>query len=354
MPDAPNRARPAGARTKTLQPDYVVPNRGGDANTGATLATARVTVENFRRAESDRYMKTFAVEHDAFGKFYHQPDFMPVDYQDVVRPNRDTLYSAAIFDLDAGPVTIALPNAGSRYMALQVIDQDQYSHAVIHGAGSNTFAKDLIGTRYMLAAVRTLANPGDERDLEAARALQQQVAVAPRALGFHDVPNWDPESLARVRDALKVLGQDLPDFKRTFGLRTQVDPVRHLIGTATGWGGNPEREAMYINVTPPRNDGETIYRLTVAGVPVDGFWSVSVYNADGYFEPNARNAYTINNLTAKRNAGNTVDIQFGGCDDGIQNCLPIMPGWNYTVRLYRPRAEILNGAWSFPQPEPLK
>jgi hypothetical protein len=29
------------------------------------------------------------------------------------------------------------------------------------------------------------------------------------------------------------------------------------------------------------------------------------------------------------------------------NCLPIMPGWNYTVRLYRPRAEILNGKWTF-------
>jgi hypothetical protein len=26
-----------------------------------------------------------------------------------------------------------------------------------------------------------------------------------------------------------------------------------------------------------------------------------------------------------------------------------MPGWNYTVRLYRPRAEILNGTWKFPE-----
>jgi hypothetical protein len=27
----------------------------------------------------------------------------------------------------------------------------------------------------------------------------------------------------------------------------------------------------------------------------------------------------------------------------------LLPGWNYTVRLYRPRAEILNGQWTFPQ-----
>jgi hypothetical protein len=26
-----------------------------------------------------------------------------------------------------------------------------------------------------------------------------------------------------------------------------------------------------------------------------------------------------------------------------------MPGWNYMVRLYRPRTEILNGTWKFPE-----
>ena len=31
-----------------------------------------------------------------------------------------------------------------------------------------------------------------------------------------------------------------------------------------------------------------------------------------------------------------VAVQFGGCDGKIQNCLPIMTGWDYLVRLYRP------------------
>ena len=39
--------------------------------------------------------------------------------------------------------------------------------------------------------------------------------------------------------------------------------------------------------------------------------------------------------------------QFGGCDGRIPNYLPIMPGWNYMVRLFRPRAEIPNG--KFPE-----
>jgi hypothetical protein len=60
--------------------------------------------------------------------------------------------------------------------------------------------------------------------------------------------------------------------------------------SAAGWGGLPDREASYIGVEPQLPVGEC--KLTVRDVPVDGFWSVSVYNAEGYFEPNGRDAYT--------------------------------------------------------------
>ena len=48
----------------------------------------------------------------------------------------------------------------------------------------------------------------------------------------------------------------------------------------------------------------------------------------------------------------SVTIQFGGCDGQTPNCLPTMNGWNYMVRLYRPRPEILNGTWKFPEAQP--
>jgi hypothetical protein len=148
-----------------------------------------------------------------------------------------------------------------------------------------------------------------------------------------------------------VLGSTMPDFKRAFGTKDEVDPVRHLIGTALGWGGNPDKDARYLNVTPERNDGKTIYRLVVKDVPVDAFWSISVYNAEGYFERNAYDSYTINSLTGKKSADGSIAVQFGGCDGKVPNCIPITQGWNYTVRLYRPRAEILNGSWTFPGPQ---
>jgi hypothetical protein len=114
-------------------------------------------------------------------------------------------------------------------------------------------------------------------------------------------------------------------------------------------GRHPEREATYLTVTPSMNDRTAVYKLNVKDVPVDGFWSISVYNAEGYFQPNQYNAYTLNNITAKKDDDGSVAIQFGGCDGKIPNCLPIVRGWNYLVRFYRPRAEILDGRWTFPQ-----
>lgn len=105
---------------------------------------------------------------------------------------------------------------------------------------------------------------------------------------------------------------------------------------------------------PKENDGKTVYRLTVKGVPVDGFWSVCVYNKDGFFEKNEPNAYVVNNLTAKKNDDGSVTIQFGGYDGKTPNCLPVSPGWNYMVRLYRPRKEVLDGTWLFPQAQAVR
>lgn len=66
------------------------------------------------------------------------------------------------------------------------------------------------------------------------------------------------------------------------------------------------------------------------------------------FTPNPRNAYSVNNLTATASDDGAVVIRFGGCDDDTPNCLPLTPGWNYIVRLYRPGAAILNGERMFP------
>ena len=91
-----------------------------------------------------------------------------------------------------------------------------------------------------------------------------------------------------VREAPIQLSSTLPDTRGMFGTKQTTDPVHRLIGSASACGGNPEKDALYLSVTPSQNDGATSYRLTVGEVPVDGFWSVIVYNAQGYFTANER------------------------------------------------------------------
>ena len=141
---------------------------------------------------------------------------------------------------------------------------------------------------------------------------------SPAARASFEVPNWDQASQKKVRDALLALGATLPDWRRAAGRKDEVDPVRHLIGTATGWGRNPDKDAIYLNVTPAKNDGKTIYRLNVKDVPVDGFWSISVYNAEGYFEQEPVSTPTRSTTSPRRKAPTARSpIQFGGCDGKI-------------------------------------
>lgn len=322
------------------------------ASPGDKSSSVPVTVDNFTRAESDVYFA--AMNKDgAYGKLLHRREPAAIDDQTVIRLNRDTLYSSGVFDLDAAPLTVTLPDAGKRYMALQIISEDHYVPAVYYGTEPHTITREMVGTRYVAVAIRTLVDPANPKDIAEVHKLQDAIKVEQKSAGTFQVPNWDASSQKEIRDALLVLGSTLPDFRKAFGTKAEVDPVRHLIGTAAGWGGNPDNAAVYLNVTLPGNDGKAVYKLKVGTVPVDGFWSVSLYNEAGYYEKNSYNAYSVNSITGKKGADGTIDIQFGGCDGKIPNCLPIMPGWNYTVRLYRPRAEILNGTWQFPEPQPM-
>lgn len=308
-----------------------------------------VTVENFARAESDLYFGG-VVKNGGFGKFDHTRDPAPLDKQTVIRLNRDTLYSAAVFDLDAGSVSITIPDAGMRFISMQVINEDHYTNQVAYKPGAYTLTRDGIGTRYVVVAFRTLADPSDKEDMKQAHAVQDAIKVEqPGGPGKFEIPTWDLASQKNIRDHLIALADTLPDKNRMFGTRAEVDSVRFLLGAASAWGGNPDKEAVYLNVVPQNNNGKATYTLKVpATVPVQGFWSVTVYNAEGFFTPNALDAYSLNSITAKKSPDGSFDIQFGGCDGKVSNCLPITSGWNYMVRLYRPDAEILSGNWTFP------
>lgn len=302
-----------------------------------------VTVENFVRVESDRMFAAIGADTEGINRWKHYRVPSPLDHQNVIRLNRDTLYSAAVIDAREG-FTLTLPETGGRYMSAMVINQDHYIPTVWHGAGEHSMSREEAGSDYVLIGIRTLVDPADTDDVAAVNALQDQVAVrATSAIPFTTSP-VDTASLDETRNALLTLAKGLPDYARAFGARGDVDPIRHLIGSASAWGGLPETEAFYINVEPGLPVGD--YELNVTDVPVDAFWSISVYNADGYFEPNERGINNLNSVTAVKNADGTTTVRFGGGD--APNTIPITEGWNYLVRLYRPRAEVRDGTWTFP------
>ncbi len=313
--------------------------------------TIRVTLDTFIRAETDTYLRKRQAT-GAFGRLVHHRDPVDIDHQPVVRANRDTLYSYGVFDLSE-PVTLTLPEPGRRFQSIRIINQDHFIVADQARPGTYALTQESVGSRYVHVNIRTLVTPGDPEDVAAAHALQDAVRLEQASPGSLELPEWNQESLGALRRAILGLGAFVPDSRRMFGARDQVDPVRHLAGTAGGWGGGSEQAVLFINVTPERNDGTTPHQLRVAEVPVDGFWSISVYNAAGYFESNPHGGYSLNNLTAKPGPDGAFLLQFGGSPDQA-NWLHISPGWNYTVRLYLPRQEVLEGRWQFPAATPVE
>lgn len=330
-----------------------VPLLAGAFFAGGALAGEEVTLDNFARAETDFYMKTYASAYGAFGKLFHTREPTPVDRQDVIRMNLDTLYSGGVFDM-SNPVTFVMPEIGGRFQSMLVLNQDHYVVAVEHDPGTYTFDRGEVGTRYLVVIFRTFVDAGNPDDIKAVNDAQNMILAKQDDPGALEIPDWDRESHIKVRNALIELASTLPDFSESFGTRDEVNPVHHLVASAAAWGGNPEEAATYLNRVPERNNGKLPHFLTVKDVPVDGFWSVALYNGEGYMVPNKLNAYSYNNVTAKPNNDGSITIHFGACDDGRVNCLPVMEGWNYIVRLYQPRKELLDGSWTFPEAKPIE
>lgn len=318
-------------------------------------APVAVTVKNFPRAESDMYFGS-VVKQVGVGRFVHNRAPTPIEKQEVVRMNRDTLYSSAVFDLDAGPATITLPQPGRRFMSMQTVTEDHYSPPTVYAPAGVTLTRDVVGTRYVMVIVRTLADPQDPADLAAANALQDAIKIEqPGGPGSFEFPSWDKGSQDEVRNHLSALqARSGPTNEVRMGTKDEVDPIFHLLATATGWGLNPNKDAVYVGGYPQPADGKTVMKLTVKDVPVDGFWSISVYDAKGFFEKNDLGSYSLNNITAKPDKDGSYTIQFGGCAKNTPNCLVTPAGWNYVARLYRPRAEVLDGSWKFPEPQPVR
>ena len=312
-----------------------------------------VNVMNFIRAETDHMFRTnMKVYNMKIGTLLHVRQPTTPDNQPVIRMNQDTLYSAAVLDLSE-PVQITLPEVNGRYQSMHVINQDHFMF-VEAKPGTYELTEETVGTRFAYVTIRTFVDVLDPEDLAKAHAAQDAITLSGGGDGPFEAPDWNTDQLAVARKALSDLATLGFSAAYAFGRKEEVRPVDYLVGAAAGWGGLPRSAAMYVVDSVAQNDGETPHAVTVKDVPVDAFWSITVYNADGYLDANDRGVNSYNNFSAQPNENGSYTIHFGGCGDNRLNCIPITPGWNYAIRMYQPRAEILDGSWVFPAPQPIE
>jgi hypothetical protein len=308
-----------------------------------------VNVASFARAESDVAIKKL-YDMVGLGTWIHFRAPTPIDQQKVIRMNRDTLYSSAVLDLSE-PATVIMPETSGRYQSLHVISQDHYSYAKTE-PGRYELTQENVGSRYAYLIVRTFFDANDPDDLKATNALQDAIRIEGGGSGELDIPDWNIEQMMTARDALNTLAKLGVSNVGAFGTKEEVNPIRHLILTAAGWGGLPNKQTIAELGSVENNDG-TPHVLTVKDVPVRAFWSVIVYDANGFIPENDLGIYSYNNVSAKPNPDGSITIHFGGNPDQI-NYLPIAEGWNYAIRMYEPGEEILNGSWTFPKIVPVE
>jgi len=307
-----------------------------------------VTVDNYVRAESNTNMAGY-VERGAFGQWLHAREMVDVDNQVVIRSNVDTLYSFLVVDLTT-PATINLPDPGGRFQSLECVSEEHSIPPTVYGPGYFEYTREMMGTRYAFCIIRTFADPSDPDDMQAAHALQDQVGLEQANPGEFSIPNWDQESLASLRQSLQSVAQTRASTRGYFGIKENLNQLYWILGAAAGWGGNPQEAAVYAIGAVEDNDGSTAYVLDIPeDVPVDAFWSVTLYDANGYLPKNESGVYSYNSVTATPNDDGSFTITFGG--DGPNN-FELVEGWNYAVRMYRPQEELIEGRWRFPSAVP--
>ena len=230
-----------------------------------------VTVELFGRAESDVTFAKYLSFAKAFNQFAHLRALTPLDQQNIVRMNRDTLYSPSIIDFakcTPSGVTLIFPPAdviGDRFVSAMIVSQD---HDIIatkypdddNGEGIEITPSD-VGTDKAFIGLRVFTD-GSEEDLVKAHAVQDAFRIVPSngAEGdqetckmskeeyMAEVAMWDKDSLATVRDLIKELQKHSNATSgEMFGPnRDELNYLYYLFGTATGWGGQPSEDAVYI------------------------------------------------------------------------------------------------------------
>jgi len=193
--------------------------------------------------------------------------------------------------------------------------------------------------------------PGKSFDLGSADpAVQQGLAGAPAAA--QKLMLWKTPTLARVENNWSMNTDTMGVYGNYYLKRAMVAQL--------GLGANLPEDAVYpLNLgdaTGKPLDGTANYTLHFAKgelPPADAFWSVTLYDNDGFQVANPLNRFAVSSwMPFKTNADGSLDLYFQNASPGADkeaNWLPAPKGpFTLTMRIYAPKSDVLTGVWNPP------
>lgn len=315
----------------------------------AALAQETVTPETYIRAETDMAFAQFqANAGNDVNRFFYIRKPTPLDAQDVVRMNRDTLYAGSVVDTEGG-ATITIPDfPDDRYFSILVVDNDHYAPIVFYEPGTHEIPDD---TKYVSLLMRIqIMDPDDPEDIALVNDLQNAFVIEASSHDLFPEPQWDLESMLSLRAGYEQEFQKFAQYEPDWmGPRGKVNEETRQLAAAGAWGLFPEKDAVYINYTGP-SSAEVCYTATYEVPPNDAFWSITVYGADGFMESDNN---IVNDRNVTLNEDGTFTVHYGSealC--GAQpNRVDISEGWNFLMRIYRPGDAVLERSYALPDVE---
>jgi hypothetical protein len=239
-----------------------------------------------------------------------------------------------------------MPETDGRYQSAWIITDEHYNPMAYVEPGTYTLTQENVGRRHAVIAIRTQVNVMDPDDLAVVHAIQDQLKIEQKAKGsFAPSGNWDMEEVLAMRAKYAKIGQSEGMTSEViFGKKGEVPLKEHNVGTAMGWGGFTPERAVYPTIFSDSLEPQT---LTLKDVPAGAFWSVTVYDAEGYPQGDS---YNINSAFAEANEDGSYTIRFGGDEDAV-NYMDIFEDWNIALRIYEPTEAYFNGEWVMPELE---
>lgn len=339
---------PAAVEAKAM-PAAVPEEVQAPAESVATTTT--VTEDNYALAETQiiftDYVKRIAAATgtNGVGVLLHSKKGADPKDRTVMRINFDTLYSFAVLDLTED-ATLTMPETDGRYQSAWIITEEHYNPMAFVTPGEHALTRDNVGSRYAMVVLRTQANTADAADVAQANALQDQLALSQKDRGSYVAShNWDMDEVLQMRAKyMAIVEADNIASDVMFGKKGEVSLKDHNAGTAYGWGGFTPQRAVYPGYMPTSTAPQT---LTLKDVPAKAFWSITIYDVEGYPQGEI---YNINSQFAVANEDGTYIIHFGG-DKTAPNYMDIFDGWNFALRIYEPTEAYFNGEWVRPELE---